>query len=288
MKKEWVFVSLVFLFIFSVQLAFALTTTSCQLSAQLLNQDPYPAVPGEYVKLVFQIGGVDNPNCKDVFFELIPSYPIQFDPNATTKVQIKGGTYLPDYQGYLQVPYKVRIDNSALDGDNEIKVRFSSSDPRFSTIENTFNISIQNSKASFEVFVKNYNYQTKLMTFQIVNVGKKDVKAIVLEIPEQPTISVQGANMNVVGDLDAQDYTTADFTATPTDGKINLNIAYTDIINVRRSAEASVSFTSKNFEYTKSNGSKSTFYITLLVIVILIVLGIWYFRKKHIKKHHIR
>lgn len=281
MKKELIVVSLSLLFIFSLNLVFAQSTiTSCELTAQLLNQDPYPAVPGEYVKLVFQIEGIENPDCKDVYFELVPSYPISLDPNTNTKVQIKGGTFTSNYQGYLQIPYKVRIDDGALDGDNEIKVSFSSSDPKFSTTEKKFNINIQNPKADFEVFVKNYDYQTKVITFQILNIGKEDIKALVLEIPDQKTILVQGANMNVVGDLDAQDYTTADFTATPIDGQIKLNIAYTDTINIRRHNENSVSFASKNFEYTKSTGNSNNKYYLVAAAIVLILLVIWYIRKR--------
>lgn len=289
MKKELIIVCLVLLSVFSLQLAFAQTPTSCGLTAQLLNQDPYPAVPGEYVKLVFQIAGVDNPNCKNVFFELIPSYPLKLDPNATTKVNIKGGTYMSDYQGYLQIPYKVRVDEDALDGDNDIKVVFSSSDPSFSTISKTFNISIQNPKADFEVFVKNYNYQTKVITFQILNIGKEDITALVLEIPDQKSINVQGANINVVGDLDAQDYTTADFTATPIDGEIKLNIAYTDAIEIRRHTEKTVSFSSKNFLYTKTNGkSRSTYYVIIGIIIFAVLTILWHIQMRRKRRHQVR
>ena len=53
----------------------------------MLNQDPYPAVPGEYVNVVFQIEGVENSKCDEVYFDLIADYPIRLDPNQTTRIE---------------------------------------------------------------------------------------------------------------------------------------------------------------------------------------------------------
>ncbi|MEK6850524.1 MAG: hypothetical protein AABX85_03040 [Nanoarchaeota archaeon] len=52
---------------------------SCSPTVTLLNQDPYPVIPGEYVKLVFQIEGLANSECGKVYFELIEDYPMKFD-----------------------------------------------------------------------------------------------------------------------------------------------------------------------------------------------------------------
>lgn len=284
MKK----VVFVLVLILSLQLALAQASTSCELAASLLNQDPYPAVPGDYVKFVFQVTGTENPSCKDVYFEIIPAYPISLDPNTPSKVQIKGGTFVPDYSGNLQIPYKVRIDDAALDGENEIRVRFSSLDVSFRSTEKKFNFSIQNPKADFEVFVKNYNYQTKILTLQIVNIGKKDVKALIMEIPKQPNINVQGTNINVVGDLDSKDYTTTDFSAIPVDGEIKLKISYTDSIDVRRKAEKSVIFSSENFAYTQQSGNKNNIYYAAGALVIIVIIVIWYLRRRYKRKHHLR
>jgi hypothetical protein len=96
----------------------------CSIEVSLVNQDPYPAVPGEYVKLVFQIEGVQDTNCGEVQFGLVEKYPIIFDPNATKKVSLKSGTFARDYSTHLIVPYKVRVDSDAMDGDNPIEVTF--------------------------------------------------------------------------------------------------------------------------------------------------------------------
>ena len=46
----------------------------CDLEVSLLNQDPYPAVPGDYVKLVFQIKDISGADCNDMTFKLVEKY----------------------------------------------------------------------------------------------------------------------------------------------------------------------------------------------------------------------
>jgi len=55
-----------------------------------------------------------------------------------------------------------------------------------------------------------------------------------LEIPKQTNIIVKGPNRVVVGDLDSNEYTTADFEATMRDGDLTIELTYSDTINVRR------------------------------------------------------
>lgn len=266
------------LFAFSFNFVYA---EPCQLEASLLNQDPYPAVPGEYTKIVFQIDGLNNPECRDVYFELLEGYPITIDSSSEKKVQIKGGTYTKDYSSHLMAPYKVIIDQDALDGDTPIKVRFSSlsSNLNSSSIEREFNINVKQTKTDFEIFTKEYNYQTKAFTIEIVNIGKIDIKALTVEIPQEEHIQIQGANKNVVGDVDSNEYTTAEFTAIPKDGDIKVLLTYTDEINVRRTLEKTITFDSRYFVDTQSAAQKNKKYFYLLLIVILAALIFWWHRR---------
>jgi len=69
-----IFICLAILFSFS-SLTFV-SAEGCNLDVSLINQDPYPATPGDYVKLVFQVNGVSNPQCGTVEFELLEQYPL--------------------------------------------------------------------------------------------------------------------------------------------------------------------------------------------------------------------
>ena len=274
---------IVLLFMLSISFAVA---EACDLKVSLLNQDPYPAVPGDYVKLVFQISGVENPECGDVMFQLSQKYPIEFDPGQSNEVAVKSGTYTKDHSSFLMAPFKVRVDNNALDGDNAIEASYANSKdgitPTFQTKQ--FNLNVQNVKADFEVFVKDYDFTTKMITFQILNTAKNNIYALAVNVPQQKNIVVKGSNINIVGDLDAKDYTTTAFEATPSNGQITLNLEYTDAINVRRTVTENVSFDSNYFVGRVADVKKSPVGTVVTWIVILVIIGFFVFKRYQKKK----
>ena len=68
-------------------------TDSCNLDATLINQDPYPAISGSYVEVLFQINGVGG-NCENgAFARLMQEYPFSLDAGDYTR-SIKSNTYV--------------------------------------------------------------------------------------------------------------------------------------------------------------------------------------------------
>ncbi len=70
--------SIISIFILSLAVILMLGTlisAACSPDASLINQDPYPAIPGDYVKVVFQIDGLENPECGIVTFGIKEEYP---------------------------------------------------------------------------------------------------------------------------------------------------------------------------------------------------------------------
>ncbi len=258
-------------------LSVSFASATCNLNASMINQDPYPAVPGDYVKVVFQVSGVENPDCGNVLFELIQDYPISLDPSISPTTSITGGTFTSDYSNFLMVPYKVRVNENALDGANPIKVRFSSSGKDTISLTKQFNLEVKQVKTDFEVNVKNYDLLTSTLTLEVLNVGKNDVKAVTLEISQQDEISLKGSRTNIMGNLDSNEYSTADFEATPTGTSFNVKIKYTDTTGTRREQTSLVSFEKGLFD--QRNGtqkSKPTWiYVVIGVIVIYLVYRIW-------------
>jgi len=272
-------------FIFFLGLTIFLTAVvaaECNLNASLINQDPYPAVPGDYVKLVFQITGVGDPNCGDITAELVPEYPISFDPNIDSKKIIKGGTYTKDYNSYLMVPYKVRVDGEALDGDTPIKLIFGS-DQESLKIEQ-FDLNIKDVRVEFEAYINDYDPNTLILTIEIINPGENDVEALAVEIPDQDNIVIKGSNINVIGALDSKDYTTAEFKGNLKKGYIDLIIRYTDEINERRTDNIKVYFDPKYFGDGKGSTTKVIYIIYLVSIVVLSIIVYFVYKKIRKKK----
>lgn len=285
--KKCVLITLIFLGMFVLPLVSA---AGCNLDVSMINQDPYPAIPGDYVKVVFQIDGIQSTDCGTVTFRVKESFPISLDPNVTNEKTINSGTYTQGgYSSFFLAPYKLRVSEDAIEGDNPIEVAFSSKNG--AEILKEFNLYVQDSHADFELYVKNYDPLTRTLTFEILNIEDVDVEALTLEIPKQDNISVKGANKKVLGDLDSNEYTTADFEATVNDGSVDIKIIYTDSINVRREIVKTVEFDSGYF--TDRNGSEKSKPVWLYVLVVLIVA--WFVwkqvkknraKKKRMMKHH--
>ena len=81
-------------------------------------------------------------------------------------------------------------------------------------------------RTDFEVYVGDHVIKDKSLVFEILNIGNQDIEALTVEIPKQENIVVKGANRNIVGDLDSNEYTTTDFEAIPAGGDINLILHY--------------------------------------------------------------
>ena len=260
---------------------------ACILNTSLINQDPYPAIPGDYLKLVFQVNGVENPNCGGVSIKLNQAFPFTLDPGATDTFTANAGIFNRDYSSFLIAPYKIRVNEEALDGSNPIEVAVTYSQATMkTTILEKFNVEIEDKRADFEIYVKNYDSMTNILTLEVLNIGKADIKSLTLKIPAQENISIKGANTNVLGDLDSNDYTTADFEAVSNGGKINLEIIYTDEINVRRTVNKPVLFEMSYFKNRKAEQKDYTLWYIISPVVLVIILVILYRRYKKGKKKH--
>jgi hypothetical protein len=261
----------------------------CDLSGQLINQDPYPASPGEYVKAVFQIKGITNPVCGKIIVEFVEDFPYSLDPGANKKMEIIGGIYPKDYSSFLLAQYNVRVDEQAIDGENPLKLRYtiagSNTNASYKTEE--FNITIKDLHTDFEVSIKNYDKATNTLTFEILNTGEHDVEALTIDIPNQQNIAVKGSNRNIVGSLDSNEDTTFSFEATPKEGEIKLDILYNDEINLRRTIEKKVYFNPNYFTNRAGDGNGSSKWKWVFVLVVIIGAVWWWRRKiKKEKEHH--
>jgi hypothetical protein len=277
MKKD------VVLILALVLLSAGLTSAApnCGLNVTLLNQDPYPAVPGDYVKLVFQIEGINPSRCNDITFNLLADYPIEFNPGESGLRKFDEVDYIKGYESNILVPYEVRINKDALDGATPIEIRVQSRGD--APLSKTFDIEIDDVRAEFEIYVKNYDYSTNEITLEILNVEASDIEALTIEIPKQDSIQVKGANRIVVGDLDSNEYTSADFEAVPSNGEFKVNLIYSDTINTRRTVEKSVAFDSSYFTNRKAD-QKTTGIGTYIFWGVVAILLIWWGFKKFTKK----
>ncbi|MFB6246399.1 MAG: hypothetical protein ABEI74_02305 [Candidatus Pacearchaeota archaeon] len=253
---------------------------SCALDASMVNQDPYPAVPGDYVKLVFQVEGLKDPDCGKAFFELKEKYPISFDPGENQRKTLSSGTYSKDFNSSWLIPYKVRVDKDALDSEIPMEVEYGRTGNKISLTEQ-FDLKVKDVRTNFEVFVKDYNRKTNLLTFEVINTGKSDAEALTMKILEQEGVEIKGSPKNVIGSLDSNDFTTAEFQIKPSKEKknIGLEIEYTDEIGKRRSLNKTVPFNSEYFVEKKDSSTSPLVYV-LIILAVSIAIYLIYRKKK--------
>lgn len=259
---------------------FASMVSACSLNVVMVNQDPYPAMPDDYVKVVFQVSGLESSDCGSVEFWINEKYPFSLDPGAENKVVMKSGTYLLDYQKYFLVPYNLRVDKDALDGDNNLTVHYSFlSGGQQTGFQKDFNINVEDSRTDFEVFVSDYSSGTKELTLNLLNIGEEDVEGLTIEVPKQDGLKIIGANQIIIGDLSSNEDDSATFKADLNEMDLTLNIFYTDQIGVRRFLQKSVHFDPTLFENLEQQ-QKSFSPTVAFIIGLLIPLVIGYIRHR--------
>ncbi len=279
MKKYLLLFLFLGVFLFSFNLV---SSKDCSLSVNLISQNPYPAVPGGSVNLNFQISGTDNPSCGVTSFSLTPSYPFSLAGNTSSLKKIDGSTYLLNNNNPWMIHYKLKVDKNALDGEHDLYAKYSEGNTNTYTTKK-FQVEVNNSLADFEIDIKDFSSQNKILTLQILNIGKTNIKAVRLFVPQQKDIEILKTNSVIAGDLDSNDYTSVDLNAVPKAGNIKVEIYYTDILGIRREINKSVNFNPAYFPSEKKTGTLSASTI-IIILLIIFIIGEFFLRRRKANK----
>lgn len=265
-------------------------TNTQYLRTTFVNQNPYPADPGSYVDVLFQIENIGTKSAENVTVEIVPQYPFSLDTGVSAINNIGRIAGLQTGNNAFQVKYHLRVDNNAIDGDNEIKLKYSVGDGSAYKIT-TFNISVSNPRTDFDVVAQDST------TLAIANIGSNTASSVIVSIPEQEDFRVSGASSSIIGNLNAGDYTlatfqitqnmpmtnvsTRNFTRGTTNNNLTVDISYTDTLGIRRTVEKNVpfAFISSNITgqiITRTEGFSSSnngiLYIAIGVVGIVVVV----------------
>ncbi len=175
--------NLVYAFILLLStLTFGQTLTP-NLIASTLKYEPYPAEPGKYVKLWISVENQGLEPAEGVMFQLVPTYPFYLDEgeNATR--------YFPviNAKESVLLEYKVRVASDAVEGWNELKLRYRFGDYS-AWIEMPIRIYVKTKKLILEV--KNINITPLVpqpgdqlnLSIELRNAGDSDIYHIVTKL----------------------------------------------------------------------------------------------------------
>ncbi len=280
----------IFVFLLAITMMMSTALAICQLNVKLLNQDPVEAIPGSYVRVVFQLTGIENSECGTANFNLLPEYPFSLDPGVSSNASVVSGTRLiAPYNSQATIPFTLRVDNGALDKIYSLGASLSNNAPGSIYQKLNFDISVKDVRTNFEVAVQDYDSLTHIVTLSILNAGNDNVNALTADIVNKEKLSVKGATQSIIGSLDASQDSTFTYEIAPQTADIVLNLAYTDVNGYRRTMQKTVHFDPSYFTQRQKDVKKTskTAYIIFGIIIILVAVWIYrkFFRKKEQHKH---
>lgn len=255
-----------------------------------LKYDPYPVTPGEYFDIYIKVQAIGD-SVKDATFELTPEFPFSLDGNENPIR--KYGSVSSD----IVMKYKVRVDKDAVEGVNQLKLKYSINEEENYWTTTQLDVQVDNSKTDFDLVIQDSTFSET--SIAIANTGKNTANSLIVKIPEQQNFGVTGTNGQMVGNLDSGDYTVVSFSLAPTgmdsrsERNLTVELDYTDAIGERRSILKDIQVgpqtlsglnmtgqSSGNFAGGRTNAKKnSSFWYEIGVILILVILIIIIYKK---------
>lgn len=243
------------------------------IESTLINQDPYPAQPENYVDLLFKFENKGGLIVKDFMLEIIPEYPFSLDPGSTGLIEIGSIDGLQKDRDAIFARFRVRVDKEVLNGDSMIKMRYTyNTDGKWDNyVEKKFAIKIEDPKTDFDIAIQDYSYKTNTLSIAVSNTGNKDANSVTVILPDQESIQILGSNKNIVGTIDGYDYTIASFKVISNqDAPLIVRISYTDSVGIRREVEKAILFNASTYDQ-KIITQDATDYRAITYIVIGII-----------------
>ncbi|MEM4330388.1 MAG: hypothetical protein QW273_00020 [Candidatus Pacearchaeota archaeon] len=271
-----------------------LALNNCDPQVSLINQDPYPAVPGEYVTLLFQVGGLDNSECKEISFKINPSFPFSLEGENERK--IFGSIWDPNYKKNWLIPFKLRVSSDAISSEYEIEVNYSFL--KNITLTKKFNVSVKDLRTKFDAVIQEINGNNVVIA--IANTGKHNANSVIVRVPDQPLFKPIIIDGQMIGNLQTGDYSVVSFNFFSLSDslgnkkmqnekvKLLLDVYYTDELGERRvekleipikpNINNSLSFNTNFQKRVFSSSNKFSFKNYVLILFFLVILLIILFK----------
>jgi hypothetical protein len=199
----------------------------------LINQDPATAQPGEYVDMKFKISNQGIESAEDTSVELVESFPFSLDPDVSANRELGDmrGAAIGD-DSYI-VEYRVRVDENAVESENEISLKYTTGDDDFS-VTRDFDISVDDVGTDFELSAGKVSASS--IPVNLDNIGDKSAESVHVVLPDQSGINKEGVETQVVGSMDSGENKEVDFAVSniSVGSSYRFEIHYTDGNGVRR------------------------------------------------------
>lgn len=280
-------------------------SSSNKVQVRSLKYEPYPVTPGEYFEVWISVQTIGT-NVGGWVFELDPDYPFSLD-DGEDAVQDFGSVSSPS----LLLKYNVRVDEDAYDGTYDLNLKYKVGGVEY---VKPLEIDVEDSRTDFDAVIQDTSDDE--VSIAIANVGKYTANAVVVKIPEQDDFQATDTSGQMVGNLDAGDYTIVSFSVSAvmqrtmqsegdegsmpnfsgqesSDTNLQFDIYYTDELGERRvvNMELPLSMSSENMTFDMSgmegdfsvmrsrNSFWASWYVRSAIIFIILVIAFFIYKR---------
>jgi len=268
-----------------------ITSVTSQVRVTLLNQDPDPVQQGDTVELRFKVENLGGETTDDVEIEILPKYPFSL---YTGESLINIGKLRAGQTGAdsVIVIFKLKVDQQAVQGDNEIELQVKSNGKIiYSYINNEFLVKISDyTEPDLRVYIRENTIllpnSKGTITIEVANVDITDVKFLQFTlIPNEDFQLLSSSGYVYLGDIDSDDTESEDFEIfikDTKDGKviIPVKLEYQDSTENKFMNEYNLEFSVYSSSELSKYGLVKKSYWVYLVLVVIVGIIAWYFWKK--------
>jgi len=232
----------------------AIVNVQSPSSLELTSINPSSLRPGEKTNMTFTIANKGSSSISNIVFTWTSSGNTILPLGSDNRVIIP----LIGANSYYDIQTKVSVSPSATSGvyPLSISIQYTDKSGANQNISSTAGIEI-GGETDFDVSVQDST--TDSTTLSITNIGASTAYSVIVSIPQQENFRATGTSTNVIGNLNAGDYTltsfqitqVSGFQITPTRNATNVStsqqrnliveISYTDTLGVRRTVQKEVS-----------------------------------------------
>jgi len=267
--------------------------TKPEVQVTLLNQDPDPIKQGEVVEVRFKIENVGEATSSDVQVQIIPNYPFSLYSGIATKNIGKLRASQTGADAVI-VDYKLRVDEDAAEGDNEIELKIKvDSDTWHIYTKDDFLIDVEDYNfPELKIYVRDSDLvsagQKGSVTIEIANTDLEDVKFLQFMLMENEGYQILStSNYIYMGDIDSDDTESEEFEIFVSGSAgdsilLPIKLEYQDTNEKVYEKEHMLKLRLYSNDEAKKLGLKSDGRGTIISIVIVVVLifGYFWWKKK--------
>ncbi len=183
------------------------------LQIGLINQDPDPVTAGDVVKIRFKVENLWETTKEPVILEIMPEYPFTLYSGKN----VRNIGILHGRQTGIEAPivdYRLKVDEEAVDGDNEIGIKVKVGDTTW--VYDDFFIEVENEEIRLRNYIRSSNLivpESKgKVSIEFANAGGYDFEFFeVWLLPSDDYKLLSTSNYVYIGDIDSDDTESEEF-----------------------------------------------------------------------------